>query len=76
LSAVTGQLAGRGRVRRRLCLAADERVVAAAQGQQVGVAAVLDHPPVVHDQDQVGVDDRAEAVGDDDGCAVELGQVA
>jgi hypothetical protein len=44
--------------------------VVAALGHQFVVLAFFDDPTVVHDDDAVGVLDRGQAVGDDDGRAV------
>src|SRR4051794_12284880 len=41
--------------------------VAAVRGQQVVVGAFLDDPSMLHHQDEIGVPDRREAVGDDEG---------
>ena len=43
-----------------------ERGVGARRGQQLGVGALLDDPARLHHQDQVGVADRREPVGDDE----------
>jgi len=44
------------------------RVVAILR-QQLGMSAALDNPPLVHDQDQVGLLDGRQAVGDHQGGA-------
>lgn len=43
-----------------------EVAVAAGAGEQVGVGALLDDAAVVEDEDEVGVADGGQAVGDDE----------
>lgn len=43
-----------------------ERGIPPLGGEQLGVCAALDDGPVLHDEDEVGVADRREAVGDDE----------
>ena len=40
-----------------------------AEGKELLVGPLLDDTPTIDDADHVGVDDRREAVGDDDGRA-------
>src|SRR3954462_2639927 len=51
-------------------LQAEERSIAAAAAQQIVVPAALDDLAGLDHQDGVGVHDRVEAVGDDEGRAV------
>ena len=41
--------------------------VVSAEGKELLVGTLLDDTPTIDDADHVGVDDRGEAVGDDDG---------
>lgn len=50
-------------------LAGDEGGVAATEGHQGGVGALLYDAAGVHEENQVGVADGREAVGGDDHCA-------
>ena len=48
----------------------------ASSGEQFGVGVVFDGPAALEDEDGVGLADRRKAVGDDDLCAVDAGEVS
>ena len=72
-SALVPATSGSRSGRRRLLLAGPHLGVGAAAGEQLVVAAVLDHPALLQHQDLVGVDHGREAMRDDQrGAAGEI----
>src|SRR5580765_2370539 len=51
-------------------------VVKTAAGHELCMRTLLDEPSVAHDQDQVGIHDRAQPMRDDNRGTAEVGQVA